>query len=489
MTSLLLRAYHQMPAPMRSVAASLRGYYLHRWRYGEETEALVEAALERDRWSAERWREWQLERVSHILHLAATKVPYYRQQWEVRRRHGDRASWEVLENWPILNKAELRKNPQAFVSDEADMLRMFQEHTSGTTGTPLTLWCRRDMVRLWYALSEARWHRWYDVSLRDRWAIIGGQQVVPFDQMRPPFWVWNSGLRQLYMSSLHVRADFLNHYLDAIKRYQIAYLYGYSSALYWLALQALEIGFETDLKVVITNAEPLYDFQREVISKAFKCPVRETYGLGEMVCAMSECEHEKLHLWPETGLVELLGEDDQPVERGVAGRLVSTGLMNEAMPLIRYESMDMAQYPASDDRCSCGRGLPLVEKVIGRLDDAIITRDGRRLALLDIIFGPDLHVKEAQLIQETLDCLRIKVVPSDGWGEADERKIRSAVRMRTGELEVLIETVPHIERTWAGKFRVMISKLPPETKFRQSVLLPDINRSKELVSGEPQYRN
>ena len=58
MTSLLLRAYHQMPAPMRSVAASLRGYYLHRWRYGGETEALVEVALERDRWSAERWREW-----------------------------------------------------------------------------------------------------------------------------------------------------------------------------------------------------------------------------------------------------------------------------------------------------------------------------------------------------------------------------------------------------------------------------------------------
>lgn len=462
MSDALLRLYHHLPASMRSVAASLRGYYLHWWRYGRETERMVEEALERDGWDKDRWRTWQQERLAYMLHRAATKVPFYREQWLERRRHGDTASWEVLENWPILKKEELRRNPRAFVADDCDPRRMFQEHTSGTTGTPLTLWCKREMVQSWYALSEARWRRWYGVSLADKWAIIGGQQVVSFKQNEPPFWVWNAGLKQLYFSAAHARLDFLRHYLDALRRYSIVYLYGYSSTLYWLALQASEASVRQELKVVITNAEPLYDYQREAISKAFNCPVRETYGVGEMCCAMSECEDGKFHLWPEVGYVELLNEHDRPVQRGKTGRLICTGLLNDAMPLVRYEVKDMAEFPARDEVCSCGRGLPLVKKIVGRQDDVILTKDGSPIALLDIIFGPHLHVREAQIIQETLDVIKVKVVPADGWGLEDESKIRAAMRQRMGDVEVLVETVPEIERTWAGKFRIMISKVGPK---------------------------
>jgi len=462
MNDSLLRLYHQLPAPARSVAASLRGYYLRWWRYSRETERLVEEAFEREHWSPEQWKAWQEERLAYMLQRAATKVPYYREHWLERRQRGGHASWEVLENWPVLKKEALRANPRAFVVEGNNTRWMFEEHTSGTTGTPLILWCTREMEQLWYALTEARWRRWYDISRHDRWAIIGGQQVVPFAQQSPPFWVWNAGLKQLYLSAVHARPDFLRHYLDAIQHYLIVYLYGYSSTLYWLALQALESGVRLNLKVVITNAEPLYDYQREVISRAFNCPVRETYGLGEMACAVSECEHDKLHLWPEAGYVELLDDHDQPVQRGESGRLICTGLLNDAMPLIRYEVKDMAQLPAVDTVCSCGRGLPLVEKIIGRLDDVLLTKDGRRIALLDVIFGSHLHVREAQIIQETLDKITVKVVPADGWCEKDEQEIRSALRQRVGEVEVAVETVPEIERTWAGKFRIIISKVSSE---------------------------
>src|SRR5690606_2199212 len=95
----LLTFYHHLPPPVRNLAASLRGYYLRSWRYGPETERLVEEALEREHWSAEQWKRWQEERLAYVLHRAATQVPYYRQQWSERRRRGDTASWEVLENW------------------------------------------------------------------------------------------------------------------------------------------------------------------------------------------------------------------------------------------------------------------------------------------------------------------------------------------------------------------------------------------------------
>lgn len=86
MTDTLLKAYHGLPAPLRSVAASLRGLYLSYWRYSSETERLVEEALDRESWAPDQWKAWHEERLAHVLHRAATRVPYYREQWAARRR-------------------------------------------------------------------------------------------------------------------------------------------------------------------------------------------------------------------------------------------------------------------------------------------------------------------------------------------------------------------------------------------------------------------
>src|SRR5215470_4739395 len=104
MNDSLLRLYHRLPASMRSVAASLRGLHLYSWRYGPETERMVEEALERESWSLDQWKTWQETRLAYTLRRAATWVPYYRGQWAVQRHQGDRISWKYLENWPILEK-------------------------------------------------------------------------------------------------------------------------------------------------------------------------------------------------------------------------------------------------------------------------------------------------------------------------------------------------------------------------------------------------
>src|SRR5439155_25713353 len=280
----LARVYDRIPGGARSVAASLRGLYLRSWRYGSDTERLVEQALERERWSAETWQRWQEERLAYVLERAATRVPYYRDQWTARRRKGDRASWELLENWPVLEKEPLRSNSRAFVAEDCNTQNMFHEHTSGTSGTPLDLWWSRQTVRAWYALFEARWRRWYGVSRRDRWAILGGQLVTAVGQRHPPFWVWNAALNQLYLSSYHLAPKLLPHFLRALERYRVRYLFGYPSALHALAHGAggLDAG-KLQLAVAITNAEPVLDHQRAAIIGAFGCPVRETYGMAEIV--------------------------------------------------------------------------------------------------------------------------------------------------------------------------------------------------------------
>ena len=342
---------------------------------------------------------------------------------------------------------------------------MFCEHTSGTTGTPLTLWQSRETVRQWYALFEARWRRWYGLSRNDRWAILGGQLITPFEQKEPPFWIWNAAFRQLYLSAYHVAPRNSAAYVEALKKHRVKYLWTYSSSAHALAQFMLDQNLRPpELKAVIVNAEPLYQHQREMIAKAFQCQVFETYGMSEMVCAASECLHGRLHLWPEAGIGEVLGdESDRPVESGIAGRLVSTGLLNPDMPLIRYEIGDRIVLAEPGARCPCGRALPILKSVEGRNDDVIVTPDGRRIGRLDPVFKANLPISEAQVIQDTIDHLCVRVVPAEGFGPAVESSIISALRERAEGMSVTVETVVFIPRSKNGKFKAVVSLVSPGT--------------------------
>ena len=450
MNATSLRIYHMLPGRIRSLAASARGYQLLRLRYGPESEGLVEAALEREHWTAAQWQSWTFARLTYVLHRAATRVPYYRESWAGRRRRGDDASWEHLENWPVLEKDTLRANSRAFVADDCDPRRMHREGTSGTSGTPLELWHSTKVTRAWYALFEARCRLWYGVSRRSRWAILGGQLVAAAAQQQPPFWVWNAPLRQLYLSVYHLSPELARHHLDALARYRVEYLLGYPSALEVLAEAALAAGRRISQKVVIANAEPLSAAQRELISAAFDCPVRETYGMSEMVAAAAECERGTLHLWPESGYLETL-ED---------GELLATSLLDTDMPLIRYRTGDRCRMGSG--ACACGRTLPVLASVEGRIDDVLITRDGRRIGRLDPIFKSRLPIREAQIVQESLGEIRVVYVPAGGFDESSAGEIVNLVRQRMGDVHVTLDAVARIPRGPNGKFRAVVSKLGPE---------------------------
>lgn len=442
---------------MRSGAASLRGLRLRAWRYGPETERLVSEALERDQWSAAEWESYKTDRLGYVLNRAATRVPFYRERWARRRRNGDRASWEYLENWPLLEKDELRQDPRAFIADDCNQRSLFHVHTSGTTGKPLDLWHSKETARFWYALFEARCRKWNGVSRNDRWAILGGQLITPVKTRRPPFWVWNSALNQLYMSSYHLAPDLIPHYADALKRHQIKYLYGYTSALYELAVQMLEADRrDIEMSVALTNAEPVFDYQRRAIEKAFQCPVIETYGMAEMVAGASACKSGAMHMWPEAACVETFKHSDG----GAASELISTGLLNQDMPLIRYRVGDSVKLSLEHQDCACGRTLPVLESVEGRTDDILYTADGRRIGRLDPVFKAELPVREAQIVQEALDLVRVRFVPASGFNAASGLSIVQRLQERMGDVRVILEEVESLPRGANGKFRAVICNLP-----------------------------
>ena len=352
----------------------------------------------------------------------------------------------------------MRAHPEQFVATDCDRLKMNEEHTSGTTGTPLTLWRRRETLQRWYALNEARVRLWSGVSQENKWGHIGGQPVIPPLRRRPPYWVWNAPLRQLYLSWLHISPQTSRSYLTAIKNYNLEYLLGYSTSIACLAEYALEHDLQVPLKVVITDAEPLLSTHRAKIAKAFSCSVRETYGMAELVCAASECSSGSLHVWPEAGFVELLTEDDDPVAPGQEGRVVATSLLDEDMPLIRYDTRDLGQLDASDTRCACGRGLQRFLKILGRDEDVIITEDGRRIVQIDQVLDPSMDILESQVIQEDLGRFLIKVVPGKNWEAANSKAIIKAIGELVGKAEIRVQLVSEIERHRNGKFRFIVSK-------------------------------
>jgi phenylacetate-CoA ligase len=464
MSSTSLKYYHLLPPWGRSAVATTRGFVLRQWRYGPETDDLVASAVERESWSSECWKQWQEERLALILHRAATTVPYYETLWADRRRRGDRSSWEVLSNWPVLDKELLRAAPRAFVSRDRSTRTMMPEQTSGTTGKPVMIWKSRSTLRSLYAIAEVRERNWNDVSRNDRWAMCGGQLVVPVKQARPPFWVWNAAMNQLYASSYHISSSTAPAYGEALRRYDIVYLWGYSSSLYALGEALLRRGNEpVPLRVAITNAEPVEPHQRETIRKAFLCPLRETYGMSENVIAASECSEGTLHLWPEIGHLEVLDENGM-APTGTVGEFICTGLLNEDMPLIRYRVGDRGALRSMASGCSCGRSLPSLAFVEGRNDDVLLTKDGRRIGRLDPVFKQDIPLRGAQVEQTGLDQIVLRYVPGEGFDSRHARQLADGLRERLGDVGVELQEVAELPRTPAGKFRAVICSLPRDVR-------------------------
>ena len=451
--SVAMALYEKSPGPLRTVAATLRGLYLRAQQTTAEGERLVAAARERERWSAQQWQQWQGERLAFVLEHAAVHVPFYRDQWAVRRRRGDRASWTYLENWPILERETLLAHPHAFIADDCHVGRLNPVHTRGTTGTPLRLWRSPDTARTLRALLMVRTQEWNGLGNGDASAHLSPEAVVPRAQRRPPFWVWDAARRRLLLSARHFGRETAAAYLDALVRHRTVHLHGPASLLHELAVHAIESGrADLPVRVVTTDAEPLVAEYRCTIGEAFRSPVRETYSVVEAVAAASECAHGRLHAWPEIGIVEVL-EGDRPVEPEVLGDLVCTGLLNTDMPLVRYRVGDCGRRQEVMRPCACGRMMPPFVRIEGRDGNVLLTQDGRRVAWLAPTFH-GLAVRESQIVQEAVGRVRVRFVPAPGYEPAMGHTIRARLQARLGgDLQVVLECVDALPRNGHGSHR------------------------------------
>jgi phenylacetate-CoA ligase len=162
-------------------------------------------------------------------------------------------------------------------------------------------------------------------------------------------------------------------YIRELERFQPVMISGYPSSLYPLALAFQKYAVAgLSVRAIYSTSETLFNSQRQVLEEAFGCKVFNAYGNSEMCGNIFECEAGELHLRSEHSHIEILREDGVQCGPGETGRLVCTNFSNRAFPLIRYDIGDIV-IVSKDQTSKCGRGGVLIDNIVGRLEDCVVS--------------------------------------------------------------------------------------------------------------------
>lgn len=457
--------YLRSPVWCQNLLLTGYGAMLDRERYSGRYSEFRDL-LEKTEWmSLEELHAYQDERLRAIVSHAYATVPFYRRRFDERRlKPDDIRTGADLHKLPLLTRDDIRANFSDLRSTALPHKSMRVGHTSGTTGTPLTVGYDRDTVWMTYAVFD-RHYRWAGCKLGragDRIAVARGNVIVPLDQRQPPFWRHNRYHRQLLLSSFHLSKANLPAYFEALSAFKPAVLDGYPSTLYIVAKYLLGRGETFPLRAAVTSSETLYDFQRVAIEQAFQCAVFDYYALAERAVFSSECDrHEGHHLAMEYGISEVVDPDGVSVGRGTAGRLVGTSLHNMAMPLIRYVTNDVTIL--SERPCSCGRGLELMDDVTTKAEDVLTLGDGRMISpsVLTHPFKPLGSIEGSQIVQKAPDHVVIRLVAGPDYQSSLGDHLVREFKARLGnDVRIEIQLVDRLEHSKNGKFKWVISEVP-----------------------------
>jgi phenylacetate-CoA ligase len=439
---------------------------LERERYGGRFAEFRDLLAASERWPLQQLRAYQDEQLRRVVAHAYETVPYYRRRFdEVRLKPADVRTQADLPKLPLLTKRDIREHFDDLRSVSFAGKRMKTGHTSGTTGTPLTVGYDDDTVWMTYAVFD-RHYRWAGLRLAqdgDRIAVARGNVIVPLTQKAPPFWRHNRRQNQLLLSSFHLSKTNLPAYFEALREFQPAVLDGYPSTLYILARFLLSQGETFKLRAAVTSSETLYDFQRAAIEQAFQCRVFDYYALAERVVFSGECEHDRggHHIAMEYGIAEITDEGGRPLDAGTTGRHDGTSLHNLAMPLLRYVTNDTTALP--NRTCACGRGLHLMEDVTTKAEDVLTLSDGRLISpsVLTHPFKPLDCIDGSQIVQLAPDHVVINLVVTDKFPDSLRDHLIQEFQTRLGSnVRIEVALVDALEHSPNGKFKWVISRVP-----------------------------
>ena len=412
-------------------------------------------------------RQLNWERLQAILHHAYDKIPFYRKSFDaVGVTPADVQTESDLLQLPILEKRQVQEHLDELVAPDWPKENLMLDQTGGSTGTPVRYFCSIDR-RISREAATWRHNRWAGWDICDKSAGLWGASR----DLTPPKKLLNRVRsffldRQIVLNTAVFNESDVLAFNERLKVYRPKCILGYANALVMFALMLQENNAAAYTPYsIVSSAEMLPPENRKIIEDVFGCKVFNRYGSRETSVIASECDrHEGMHLMSEGLHVELLvnGRHAKP---GEMGEIIVTDLLNLPMPLVRYRIGDMANW--SDKPCSCGRGLPMLAGLNGRVTDFLVTDNGSlcsgaSLTALVVAYRPTL--KQIQIYQERQGEVVFRIasgrkhpVPDD---DLDFVREKSAVYLGKGT-KVEFEFVDDIPKTASGKSLFSISKAAP----------------------------
>jgi phenylacetate-CoA ligase len=410
----------------------------------------------------------QSSQLTRLLRWAGRHSPFYqRAGWlgdifrDLNRRPA--AFWDIWRRIPILAKADLRAHGERINADTIpkNQLPIEVVHSSGSTGIVVEVRTTAITRTVWNALT-VREHVWRRRDFSKRMGVIRYRPVGDRDACGRDVPSWGSPVEDLFRtgpaSYIHIghSVDVLAEWLGRVDPH---YLLAHPS----IAQSILErVGRSSSRQLCLEEirliAEPIDPELERYLVDCHHLRVAEVYSANEVGVIAFRCEGGGLHVQTESLLVEILDDAGRPCAPGETGHVVATALHNLATPLIRY---DLGDYAIAGGACACGRSLPVIGQIRGRVRNLVRTPEGKRSWPVDLGRVRSVPaIRQAQFIQTSIDTIQLVFVSDRPLTVEEEQRATEAVRSALDyDFNVELVRVESIPRGPTGKFEEFMSRL------------------------------
>lgn len=390
-------------------------------------------------WTPEALERAQLAQLDALVRHAGTHVPYYAKR--LRRWKVDTSvplTWEAFRRIPVLKRAEVQRAGESLYASATPPAhgRVGSAQTSGSSGRPVTLMKTELTLLLWRAvtLRDHLWHRRDMMAPTCHIRETGGLRAPPPDGATHA--TWGSAAEDAFQTgpshTLSVTADIASQarWIAARKpRYLLVYPSGLRGLLdHWEATGTAPRGIEQ----VRTISETLRPELRDRVQSVLGARLVDLYSSQEVGYIALQCpDHAHYHVQSETIHVEVLREDGEPCAPGEAGRVVVTPLHHFGTPLLRYEIGDGAEVGPP---CPCGRGLPVLTRVLGRIRHMLHFPDGRKVWPTFAVgrFVKLAPIRQWRIVQVALDHLELHLCTTRPVTPEEEQAVVRSILDKLG---------------------------------------------------------
>jgi phenylacetate-CoA ligase len=363
---------------------------------------------------------------------------------------------------PLLTKKILRS--EEIISDDYLTRNWYENFSGGSTGEP-TRFIQDTNYTTWYFATN---EYYYNDMLGTN--ELGVKKIELWGSPRDLFqgtigfkakigaWLTNTK----FLNSFRMTEEDMEKYIKTINLYKPDFIRGYAGSLFELCrFSEIKNIKMYRPKIVISSAETLTHDMREKIESVFSTKLYDFYGSRETACLAGECRCGLMHIFEFNNYIEILDDNNIPVQQGQDGKIIVTNLHNYSMPFIRYEIGDTAVL--GPDKCICGNILPTLEKINGRIEEQFIKKNGDVVIgyffvhLMGVVLNKGF-IKKFQVIQEDYDKIRILVILNKTLPQAEKKDIEDKIRLQMGpDCKIIWEFVDDIQKSKSGKYLYTMS--------------------------------